>query len=148
MYDEDARDAQDDRIDKIVCADEHSTLEDGRDKYYPYLAKTLKLPCDVTGIEDFQWEEYYVMGRGDPREYKKLCKNQPSYKDIFELLSIEMGVDSEWMMFPGEDLAAHVRRKSDGKEFCLGLSEVEAVDKKSDTYQLLNDYSVWFVNNR
>jgi hypothetical protein len=55
---------------------------------------------------------------------------------------------SEWMMFGGEDIAAHVRRKSDGKEFGLGLAELEAVNKKSRNYQLLDDYAVWFVNNR
>ena len=48
----------------------------------------------------------------------------------------------------GEDLAGHVRRKSDGKEFYLGLAEIVAVDKKSKNYQLLDDYAVWFVNNR
>jgi hypothetical protein len=45
-------------------------------------------------------------------------------------------------------VAGHVRRKSDGKEFHLGLAEIEAVDKKSKNYQLLNDYAVWFANNR
>ena len=52
------------------------------------------------------------------------------------------------MMFHGGDLAGQVRRKSDGKEFYLGLAEIKAVDEKSLNYQLLDDYSVWFVNNR
>jgi hypothetical protein len=52
------------------------------------------------------------------------------------------------MMFYGEDLAAHVRRKPDGKEFYLGLAELKAVTRKSKNYQLLHDYAVWFVNNR
>ena len=64
------------------------------------------------------------------------------------MLAIEEDVYSEWMMFYSEDLAGHVRRKSDGKEFYLGLAEIEAVDKTSKTYELLNDYAVWFVNNR
>ena len=51
-------------------------------------------------------------------------------------------------MFGGEDIGAHVRRKSDGKEFWLGLAELKAVDKKSANHQLLDDYAVWFVNNR
>ena len=51
-------------------------------------------------------------------------------------------------MFYGQDLAAHVRRQSDDKEFYLGLAEIEAVDKKSMNYQLIDDYAVWFVNNR
>ncbi len=48
----------------------------------------------------------------------------------------------------GEDLAGHVRRKTDGKEFHLGLAEIKAVDKKSPNNQLLDDYAVWLVNNR
>jgi len=53
-----------------------------------------------------------------------------------------------WMMFYSEDVAAHVRRRSDGKEFYLGLAEIKAVDKKSINYQLIDDYAVWLVNNR
>ena len=51
-------------------------------------------------------------------------------------------------MLAGEDVAAHVRRKSDGREFQLGLAEIEAVDKESKNYQLRNDFAVWFVNSR
>ena len=83
-----------------------------------------------------------------PKEYEKLRKTHPSYQDIFELLDIEEGIVSEWMLFQGDDLAAHVRRKSGGKEFYLGLAELKAVDKKAKNYQLLDDYSVWFVSNR
>ncbi len=95
-----------------------------------------------------RWEEYYVIGPGDRKEYERLRKNQPSYKDIFELLAIENGIYSEWMMFCVRGCGGRVRRKSDGKEFHLGLAEIQAVNKKSKNYQLLNDYSVWFVNNR
>lgn len=55
---------------------------------------------------------------------------------------------SEWMLFAGEDLAAHVRRKSDGKEFCLGLAELEVTNKKSKNHQFLEDYVVYFANYR
>ena len=51
-------------------------------------------------------------------------------------------------MFSGEDLAARVRRKSDDKEFYLGLAEIEAIERDTLNYQLLDDYSVWFVNNK
>ncbi len=141
-------DAQDARIREIIGDDAEATFDDCRDKYYDHLENSFQLPCDVTGIEDFRWEEYYVIGPGDRKEHERLRKNQPSYEDIFELLAIENGVYSEWMMFHGEDVAGHVRRKSDGKEFHLGLAELEAVDKKSKNYQLLNDYAAWFVNNR
>jgi hypothetical protein len=52
------------------------------------------------------------------------------------------------MLFWGEDIGADVRRISDGKKFLLGISELKATNKKSKNYQLLDDYSVWFVNNR
>lgn len=142
------QDAQDARIEAIIGLDETPVFGDCRDKFYDHLAKSMQIPCDVTGIEDFQWEEYYVIGPGDPKEYARLRKNRPSYTDIFELLAIEKDVVSEWMMFAGEDLAGHVRRKTDGKEFHLGLTEIKAVDKKSRNNQLLDDYAVWLVNNR
>ena len=141
-------DAQDARIAEIVGDDEESSFEDGVDKFYHHLQKSLQLPCDVTGIEDFRWEEYYVIGPGDPKEFERLRQNQPSFRDKFELLAIEADVDSEWMLFDGEDLAGHVRRRSDGKEFYLGLAELKAVARKSRNYQLLHDYAVWFVNSR
>ncbi len=53
-----------------------------------------------------------------------------------------------WMLFGDEDIAAHVWRKSDGNTFCLGLSELQAVERRSRHYQLLDDYAVWFVNHR
>jgi len=52
------------------------------------------------------------------------------------------------MLFVGEDSTALVRRKSDGRQFRIGLAEVKATDRKSQNYQLLDDYAVWFVNNR
>ena len=140
-------DAQDARIAAIVGHDEESTFDEGVDKFYRFLKTSLQLPCDVTGIEDFRWEEYYVIGPGDPKEHERIRQAQPSYRDTFELLAIEKDVWSEWMMFQDEDLAGHVRRKSDGKEFHLGLAEIKAVNKKSKNYQLLHDFAVWFVNN-
>ena len=101
-----------------------------------------------TGIEDFKWEEIYVLGPGDPAEHHQLRLTRPLYKDRFELLQVEKDVDSEWMMFPHEDLAAHVRRIFDRKEFRLGLSEIKAVRKGSLNDRLLDDYAVWFVNSR
>jgi len=113
-----------------------------------HLKNRLVLPCEVTGIEDFQWEERYVFGPGDKDEYKHLKKTNPSYTDRYELLEIDKEIQSEWMMFWDSDIAARVKRISDGKEFFLGLSELRAIDKKTENYQLLDDYAVWFVNSR
>jgi hypothetical protein len=116
-------------------------------RWYRHLASRLTLPCDVTGIEDFQWEEFFVVGPGNRAEYRRLQQNQPSYRDVFELTSITLDSESEWCMFPDE-VKAHVRRKTDGKRFVLGLSELKATNKDSQNYQMLHDYAVWLVNYR
>ena len=123
------------------------TQEDSLDMFFKHLTTNLQLPCEVTGVEDFRWEEPYVFGEWSQEEYKDLKKTQPSYTDKYELLDIGGDERSEWMMFD-EDLAAHVRRKSDGQEFYLGLAELRVTDKKSPNFQLVDDYAVWLVNNR
>jgi hypothetical protein len=132
------------RIEKIIGSFE-KPFEKTIEIYEEYLNKSLDLPCKITGIEDFNWEEVYVWGGGSQEEYKKLKKNQPSYEDKYELISIDKNISSRWMICKYE-IAAMVKRISDGNMFYLGLSEIEAVDKKSLNYQLLNDYSVWFCN--
>ena len=141
-------DKQFQRIDAIVGDNAERNFTEAMSMFYAHLRQHLVLPCDVTGTEDFRWEERYVLGPGDPREYARLKKSQPSYQDRYELLKIEQDVASEWMLFAGDDIAAHVRRKSDGKEFVLGLAELRTVDKSSSNYRHLNDYAVFLVNYR
>jgi hypothetical protein len=141
-------DAQDKRIAAILGESEDLDFDEAVKVFYEYLKSHLSLPCIVTGIEDFRWEEIYVFGPGDEEEYDRLKKTQPSYTDQYELLGIDCEDESGWMLFWGEDIGADVRRISDGKKFLLGLSELKAIDKKSKNYELLDDYSVWFVNNR
>ena len=141
-------DDQDKRIIAIIGDNEDVDIDESRSLYYQHLKTNLILPCQVTGIEDFRWEEYFVFGPGDQAKYMNLKKTQPSYTDKYELLGIDKELLSEWMFFGEEDIAARVKRISDGKEFILGLSELRAVDKKSDNYQILDDFSVWLVNNR
>jgi hypothetical protein len=141
-------DRQFQRIEAVLGGSEKRGFDELADTFFGHLQRGLALPCEVTGIEDFDWEEYYVLGPGNPKEYARLKKSQPSYRNRFELLAIERGVASEWMLFAGEDIAAHVRRMSDGREFFLGLAELKAVDKRSPNYQLLDDYAVFFTNYR
>ena len=142
------QDPQEKRIESIVGDPEEIDFDEARDVYYQYLKENLDLPCEVTGIEDFEWEEFYVLGPGSKKEYEHLKKDQPSYTDRYQLLSISTDLESQWIMYWEDDLAANVKRLSDGKEFQLGLSELKAVDKKSKQYQLLDDFSFWLVNNR
>ena len=135
------------RWDAILGDAAEGTQEEALDVFYGHLEANLQLPCEVTGTEDFRWEEPYVLGGWSPQEYKRLKKTQPSYTDKYDLLDIEQGWRSEWMMFD-EDIVAKVRRKSDGNELDLGLAELRVTDKKSPNFQLLHDYAVWLVNNR
>ena len=141
-------DDQDKRILAVIGDDENVEFDEARTLYYQHLKTALILPCEVTGIEDFNWEEIYVFGPGDQEEYENLKKTQPSYTDKYELLGIDKELQSGWMIFWQNDIAARLKRISDGKEFLLGLSELKAIDKKSDNYKLLHDFSVWFVNSR
>jgi hypothetical protein len=109
-------------------------------KYLHYLKENIELPCIVTGLEDFPWEEKYVFGYGSKKEYEKLKKDNPSYKDKFEILDFIEDEDYD------RQIMVKVKRLSDQKEFILDLDYLKAVDKKSKNYQLLDDYSVWYVN--
>ena len=132
---------------EAILGDTIESQKDALNAFCEHLKANLELPCEVTGTEDFRWEEPYVIGGWDQQEYKRLKKDRPSYRDKYELLGISQDDWSEWMMF-SEDIVAHVRRKSDGKEFYLGLTDLRVTDKKSPNFQLIDDYGVWLVNNR
>jgi hypothetical protein len=141
-------DEQIQRIEKIIGDYEDYDYFAAVQRFYAYLKAHLALPCEVTGIEDFRWEEYFVVGPGSKRDYDRLWETQPSFQDRFELRSIEFGPVSEWMLFYDDDIAAHVRRRSDGKKFILGLAELKATDEKSPNYQLLDDFATFVANYR
>lgn len=109
-------------------------------RYLTYLKKTVKTPCRLTGIEDFLWEEPYVIGGWDKREYQELKKNNPSFTDQFELLEL-LPPKSE-----DDDIIAKVKRISDQKIFEIGLSWLECTDFKHINYQVIDDYAVWHAN--
>ena len=111
--------------------------------YLAYLKNHIEIPCQLTGIEDFEWEKRYVFGFGSKKEYEKLKKTQPSYKDKFNLIKFVDDIDDYY-----DGIFVHVQRISDKKKFVLPLADLKSTDRKSKNYQLLDDYSVWFVNNR
>lgn len=91
---------------------------------YLHYQKIIEFPCILTGIEDFPWEEKYVLGYGNKKEYEKLKKDNPSFKDKFEILDFFEDEDYD------EQLLVNVKRLSDQKEFILELDYLKAVDKK------------------
>ena len=120
-------------IDDIFRSDENLQV------YLEYLKNHVAPPCLVTGIEDFPWEEKYVFGYGDEEEYEELKKTNPFYKDTFTLMEFELIPELERIF-------ATIERVTDKKQFSLPLEDLEAKSKKSPNYQLLEDYSYWYVN--
>ncbi len=134
-------DEQDKRIEQILGRFDMDVSEESSLKYMHYLKQNIEFPCQLTGIEDFPWEEYYVFGPGSKKEYEKLKKKQPSYTDTFNLISFENDLDEN------NGILVKVDRLSDKKKFLLPLADLKSTDEESKNYQLLDDYSVWFVNN-
>jgi hypothetical protein len=136
-------DKQDQRIAPIFgTPDVPEVATETLEHYLDHLQQHLALPCQLTGIEDFDWEEYYVIGPGSKAEHERLRKTRPSSMDTYELLSFEEDID------PDEGILVHVCRVSNKKKFLLLLANLEATQQESPQYQLLDDYAVWFVNWR
>ncbi len=108
--------------------------------YFKYLKNHVEIPCQLTGIEDFEWEEAYLFGFGSKREYEELKKTQPSYTDKFSIISYLEDIE-EWY-----GLLVRVQRISHKKQFIPPLADLKSTERKSGNCQLLDDYSVWFVN--
>lgn len=117
-----------------------SVNEQNLNLFRQYILENLEKPVYLTGREVFPWEERYFFGSFSKNEHKKLRKTRPSYKDTFRLLNITLDDDYD------EDLFAKVKRKGDAKVFEIKLSWLEATDKDSDNYGLLELYSMWAVN--
>ena len=109
-------------------------------KYLGYIKQNIQLPCCVTGVEEFEWEEEYTMGSGSKKEYAKLKKTQPSHTDRFKIHRLDD-------LFIEEDrIFVEVSRLSDRQKFILPLADFESVDITSHNQQLLDDYYLWFCN--
>lgn len=144
----DSVDDQYDRIFKTLGVDD----EDGADVEYEnletfrlFINKEISFPIIVTGMEDmgcFGWEEFYILGPGSKKEYEKLKKKRPSFKDKYNLLSLEEEFDED------EGLYANVQRISDKKKFTLTLADLKAVEKKTSHARILDDYAAWHTNFR
>lgn len=89
--------------------------------YRGYLGARLKFPTEVTGREDFPWEEFYVLGLGDKREYEQLKRSRPSYTDIFRMTSLSAHIEEGYGLF------VNVTRISDSKRFELPLADIKVI---------------------
>jgi hypothetical protein len=73
------------------------------------------------------------------KEHEQVRQTQPSYLDTYELLSFD-DMQSRF------GIMVNVRRVSDQKTFVLPLADLEATNKQSKNYELLDDFVAWFVN--
>jgi hypothetical protein len=136
-------DEQDERVRAILGTKNLDVSNANLKIYLKYLKQHVKLPCLLTGIEDFDWEEYYVFGPGSQKEYEQLKKTRPSYRDKYNLIRFIDKIENE-----NDGILVEVERVSDKKRFTLPLAELEETNKKARNQQLLDDYAVWFVNNQ
>jgi len=113
--------------------------EETLEVYFQYLKKKVQYPCQLTCIDCFGWEEYYLYGPGDQDKYEELKKSQACHTDTFDLIDFEE-VDLD------EGILVTVQRLSDKQNLTVPLANLETVEKDSGNCQLLNDYSVWFAN--
>ena len=110
--------------------------------YLKHLRQNVEYPCTLTGSEDFEWEEFYIIGPGSKKEHDQLRKTNASYLDTFELIDFVLDP------YGDEGIHAQVRRVSDKKIFILPLEYLKVKPRKSKNFSLVDDYGVWFVNYR
>jgi hypothetical protein len=134
------------RIGEIIGFDDKDNLLKVNDEtltiYGNYLKKNLESPCYLTGSEDFSWEESYAFGYMSEKEHTERRKKRASYLDTFKLIEIIVDMN-QW-----SEIGVTVHRMEDGKKFELSLSMLEATDRMSKNYQLINDYVKWYWNYR
>ncbi len=133
-------DEEEKRIFEILGNTDNSVNKNTLQKYYKYLKKNFKLPCILTGMEDFDWEEPYVIGGWDEKEYEKLKLTHASYTDKFEFIKFINKINER------KGIEIKVKRLSDKKKFNLPLWDLEVVDNNSPNFLLVSDYSSWMTN--
>ncbi|HBG04404.1 MAG TPA: hypothetical protein DDY22_02335 [Geobacter sp.] len=133
--------AQEIRIEHILGEDNLKVSYQSLTAYRTHIQNSIEFPCDVTGREDFPWEEIYIYGSGDKNEYAELKKSQPSYTDIYTFMSFDNQIDDK------NGLMVKVKRLSDSKEFVLPLADLKVTGTTSSNHELVHDYAVWFVNH-
>ena len=105
--------AQEIRIEHILEKDTLEVSDESLETYRAYIQKNIEFPCELTGREDFRWEEFYIFGPGDKNEYAELKKTQPSYTDAYTFMSFDDQIEDK------DGLMVKVKRLSDHKQFVL-----------------------------
>lgn len=142
-------DQQDLRIINILAPGQHEELEDVPwvnaltiKQYFQYLNKKITTGLLLTGRESlgyFSWEERFEWEGETGSNYDRLRRDKGSYKDKYFLQSLYERTNEM-------QITATVMRKNDKKVFEIPLNDLEVCHKNSKEYQILEDYSYWFVN--
>lgn len=130
----------DKRIALILDAEDNSVHEENHQTYLAYLKGAVKNPCILTGIEDFDWEEPFLFGKGKKSEYEKLRATNASYQDEFELIDFINEIDEK------KGVMANVNRVSDNQQFSLPLWDLKTTELTYPNYLIVSDYSYWMTN--
>ena len=108
-------------------------------RWLNYILNQVALPTKVSGIEEFSWEEPYLMGGWDQKEYEELKKNNPSYSDMYDLVGISLPEN-------GDTLMAEIVRISDQTTFHMRLCLLEGWSGDKDTDSIIETYVYWHYN--
>ncbi len=135
-------DEREQRLKKILGPDNLTVSLESLTIYRDYLRKHIEMPCIMTGIEGFPWEDNYVFGYANEAEYENLKKDQPSPADIYELKRFEDLLDEK------TGILVKIKRVKDNRRFVIDLAWLKAVDESSGNHALLDDCSAWFHSNR
>jgi len=132
--------SQEIRIEEILGEGNLKVSVDSLQIFRDYIQKNISFPCDLTGREDFLWEEFYVFGPGDKNEYAELKKTQPSFTDTYTFMSFDDQKEDR------DGLMVKVKRLSDHSQFVLPLADLKVIENSTPNHQLVHDYAVWFIN--
>jgi hypothetical protein len=107
-------------------------------RFLKFLQRNVRASCRLTGIAEFDWERDYLADGWGGIEYEKMKSKRPSFMDQFELKALAAPDPG------GDDIVACVKRVSDKKDFRIGLSLLEGIDFKDESFQYIEDYVAWY----
>lgn len=106
-----------------------------------YLNENLEFPFEITGSEDFPWEEKYIFGFGSKDEWEEEKMNKPSYKDTYMALEVIPYYDRYGLYIKAKRTSRMKRKKFD-----LILGFITCTEKEGKNGNIIEAYKVWRAN--
>lgn len=104
-----------------------------------YILNHVTLPTKVSGIEEFSWEEPYIMGGWNQTDYEELKKTNASYSDMYDLVRVSLPENHDILM-------AEIIRISDQSTFHMRLCFLEGCSGVKAVDSIIDAYSYWHYN--